>query len=414
MSRLSSRISRPGMPLIAARFITMLGTGMAPICLAAGGLATPSIGAGGLGFIMGGLVLGEILFTLYGGALADRVGAASSMVCGDLLAFAAEGGITVLFAFRAQSTIAVTCLTFLLGTGAALSNPAGAALVRQICKDDELVSVNGWVRSAGVLARVLGAPAGGLIAATGKPTVGIGVDAATFLCSAGLISLVAARQHISGTRWRGGVSLADVRAGWQGFRGIPWLLPTAIGASVVNGARNAGNVLIPAVLALAGYGPQVWGLVFGLQMAGNVVALWTLAKVKSRHALATSFMGVVLVGICYIAIAYRAPLPAIGALTFLAGGSISNFGIRFDLTVQRTVPEAIMSRVMAVTSMFSLALAPIATATLAPLILVLGRRGALAFWGIAALTAIVCAGLSKPVLNSAEPSSEESPLVAQQ
>lgn len=405
--------SRWGVPLVTARFITMLGTGMAPVCLAAGGLGTPRIGASGLGVIMAGLVLGEVAFTLLGGVLADRVGAATAMACGDLLAFAAEGGIAFLFAAGLQTTVVVTALTFLLGVGAALSNPAGSALVRQICKDDELVHVNNWIRSAGVLARVLGAPVGGVIAATGQPAIGIGVDAVTFLCSGLIISLIATRRHMGTTRWRRGISVADVIAGWNGFRSIRWVLPAAIAASIVNGARNVGTVLVPAALALAGYSPRIWGIVFGIQMVGNVTALWTVAKVKSRHALAVSLFGVSLVGMYYLTVAFHAPLLVIGALAFLAGGSISNFGIRFDLTVQLTVPPEIMSRVVAVASMFSLILAPIAAGTVGLLVIALGKPEALALWGFIAIVAILLAASSKSILHCAEPRGEQARLAPQ-
>jgi MFS family permease len=408
-ARGSAKASGDGWFLVTGRFITMLGTGMAPICLAAAGLADRGIGAGGLGFIVGGLVTGELAFTLAGGLLADRVGARTAMICGDVLAFAAQGSVALLFATGHASTVAVTLLAFLLGTGAALSNPAESALIKQICRDDQLAVLNVRIRTAGVLARVLGAPAGGLIAAAGHPSAGLFADAATFLCSAVLLSLVAAERHLTRASLRLGAPLRDIRDGWRSFREIRWLLPAALAASVVNAARTTGQVLLPAALALAGYRPEVWGFIFGLQMAGNVVALWTIAKVEFRHALPVSLLGVALVGIYFLAVAARAPLPVIGLLALLAGGAISNFGIRCQTTMQLTIPDAVMSRVSAVTGMFSLVLAPVATGTLALLIDAAGRRGALAIWGVAALAAVLGTAGSTAIRRAGEAAEDDVP-----
>jgi MFS family permease len=394
--------SRDGVLLIIGRFVTMLGTGMAPICLAAAGLASRSIGAGGLGFAIGGLAVGELGFTLVGGAIADRAGARRAMISGDVLAFAAQTSVAMLFATRQATTLSVTALTFILGIGAALSNPAAIALIRQICREDQLASVNGRVRTAGVLARVVGAPVGGLVAAAGSPANGLFVDAVTFLCSAVLLGFVSSGRSIGGSRWRPSGTIGDIRAGWTSFRAISWLRPTAIAAAVVNAARAVGSVLIPATLVLHGYGPRVWGSIFGIQMLGNVLAVWMVAKRKMPHALAVSFVGLTLVGIYFVVVAIGAPLAVIALLAFLAGGSISNFGMRVDLTIQRTVPDEAMSRVVAVTSSFSLALVPVSTATLAVLVDTLGRSGALALWGVAAIVAVLLAVLARSGVSSAE------------
>lgn len=400
---LSPEVSRDAALLVAGRFVTMLGTGMAPICLVAGGLASRRIGAGGLGFIVGSLVLGELMFTVLGGVFADHAGARSSMICGDLLAFCAQASIALLFVTGRASIVTIAGMASLLGIGAALSNPASSALVKQICSDSRLAGVNGWIRTAGVSARVLGAPIGGFIAVGSRPSTGLFIDAATFLCSAGMLSLVAAKRQVRHAKWRPTSPITDIRTGWRNFRDIKWLMPAALAASVVNAARTVGNVLVPAVLALTGYGPEVWGMIFGLQMVGNVLALWTVAKRKSRHALPLSFIGVILVGVYYTAVAIRMPLPLIGIFALLAGGSISNFGMRFELTMQRTVPDAVMSRVVAVASMFSLALAPIATGTLALIVSAAGSRAALALWGLAAVAAILSAAFSRSVIGSQEP-----------
>lgn len=398
--------------LVAGRFVTMLGTGMAPVCLVAAGLRYPGIGVGGLGLAVGAVGVGQLAFTLLAGALADRAGARAAMICGDILAFLAQAGMAALFMLRVAGPLSVAVLSFLLGVGSALSGPAGSALVRQICRDDELVAVSSRIRVASITARVLGAPVGGFIAAAGRPYTGLYVDAVTFLCSAVLLSLVAAGRIAGRVSWRPGSALRDIGRGWSAFRAMEWLMPAAIGAAVVNAARAVAQVLIPAALILDGYGPRVWGVVFGIQMAGTVAGLRVAAKWKSQHALAISFLAVTVVGMFLLSVALRAPIAIIAVLALVAGGSISNFGFRVELMIQQTAPQELISRLVAVLSMFSLGLAPVASVTLALLLDAAGRRGALAIWGAAAILAVLAGGLTRAVRRSSEPTDEERTVAA--
>ena len=183
-SRFRWAMSRDPSLLVIGRFVSMTGTGMAPICLAAAALRSSNFGAAGLAVAVGAFGIGQFAFTLLGGIAADRIGARAAMMCGDGIAFAAELGIGILFAVGIARIVTVGGLSVLLGLGAALSNPASMAVVRHVSSDDQLVVLNRRIRVAGVVARIIGAPLGGVVASIGSPSNGIIIDAATFLCSA--------------------------------------------------------------------------------------------------------------------------------------------------------------------------------------------------------------------------------------
>lgn len=382
--------------VVSARFITLFGTGMAPICLAAAALAEPGFGATGFGLAVGALGLGELAFVLVGGVIADRIGARLAMVVGDGMSFVAQALIALLFSLGLAQVWSVTVLALILGIATSLSSPASSSLIRGISTTENRVSVNASIRTAGVFARVIGAPAGGVVAATAGATVGLFADAATFLVSAALLmGVVQARRAHGRLRAPGG--LQQIKEGWFTFRTFNWLLPASLVAAIVNAGRQVAVVMIPVILAADGYGPAVWGMLFGIQMLGNVVALWTVARIEHVRSLPISLLGVILVSLYYASIAGHVPLVLVAVLSFLAGGSISNFGMRVELIMQNSVPEDVMSRVAATSSSFSLALAPLAAGSVGYLSAGIGELPSLWLWAIAMAVAIVLGAGSRSI-----------------
>lgn len=390
--------------VVSARFVTLLGTGMAPICLAAAALAEPGFGAVGLGLAVGALGLGELLFVLLGGVVADRVGARFAMILGDSIAFGAQCAIGVLFAVGDAPIWAVTTLALVLGLGASLSTPASSSMTRAITTPENRVKVNASIRTAGVVARVIGAPVGGLVAVGIGATVGMYIDAVTFLISALLLTCVAKGPRAGG-RLRVRTSLRDIREGWAAFLSFGWLLPMSIVAAIVNAGRQVAVVMVPVVLTAQGYSAAVWGVLFGVQMLGNVVALWTVARIRSTRSLPWSLLGVGSVALYYASVAAGLPWELVAVLALAAGGSISNFGMRVEVAIQNTVPEDVLSRVAATSSVFTLAMVPFAAGTVGYLSSTLGEVRSLWWWAIAVAVAVLAGVCSSSVRNAREQTS---------
>ena len=64
---------RPYRNIFAARAVSLLGTSMAPTALAFAILGQPGGSAAELGIVMAGRSIAQVIFLLFGGALADRL-----------------------------------------------------------------------------------------------------------------------------------------------------------------------------------------------------------------------------------------------------------------------------------------------------------------------------------------------------
>jgi len=98
---------------------------------------------------------------------------------------------------------------------------------------------------------------------------------------------------------------------------------------------------------------------------------------------------VMLFSLSPIAIAARLPVPAVAASAALGGAGLVIFNSLFVTAVQRHVPEAVLSRVLAYDWFGSLLAFPIGLAIAAPLAGALGIRAVLLVSGLLEILSIV-------------------------
>ncbi len=171
---LAQVISRFGDPitLIALTFVTYRATGSALWTALAVVIAT----------------IPNALFSLFGGAIADALGARRAMLWCDVLRVAFIAAVPVLIGAGAPLA-AVFLLVFLAGICGAIFNPARVAIVPALLTPDRLPAANSLVYGSDRAVEIGGALAAGVLVAT----FGVGAfyaDALTFALSALLLSRV--------------------------------------------------------------------------------------------------------------------------------------------------------------------------------------------------------------------------------
>lgn len=114
----------PFRSLFYARTVSMLGNGIGPIALAFAVLDRPGSGAYDLGVVLAARSIAQVVFLLYGGVLSDRVSRYRQMMISDLMAFAAQASIAILFAGHAGSLVPIVALSAVNGAASALFVPA--------------------------------------------------------------------------------------------------------------------------------------------------------------------------------------------------------------------------------------------------------------------------------------------------
>ncbi|MFH8516249.1 MFS transporter [Streptomyces gelaticus] len=324
---------------VLAGLVSASGSAMAPLALAYAVIGQGG-GAGSLGVVLTTNSVPVIVLTLAGGVLADRFSRSRILFLGNLLAALAQGVLAALVATHHATTTSIAACGFVSGVAVAFTGPAATGVVGQLVATEQLLRANALVRLPSNAVKVLGPVAAGLIIAVGGPAWALSWDALSFLVAA--LLLLGLRL---GTPVTTSSALADLRAGWTGFRSRTWLWTYTAAGTVVVAAWLAGFQLLGPVVA-AGYysGARSWGLVqgafaFGL-LAGTVVCL----RWKPNRLLAVAVMTGA--GLCLplTALGLGLPLPWVLLATVLAGIGLDVALVAWTTALQQHVPQEELGR----------------------------------------------------------------------
>jgi predicted MFS family arabinose efflux permease len=217
-----------------------------------------------------------------GGSLADRWNLRATLVATNALHAVALLPLLAVSESRLWPAFLVIAFQALIQQ---VNDPASFALVPQLVTDQQLVSVNAALSTGGSLARLVGAPSGGIAVATGGLTAVVVADAATFVIgglSAWLIRSAAAQRS---ARHDGDDEQTDasVRAGLRVVRASPQLSAMLGVQAVVHVAFGAFNVVFIAFVAdyLGGGGTEV-GVIRGSAAFGGIVSGLIIARFAGR------------------------------------------------------------------------------------------------------------------------------------
>ncbi|MCT9929119.1 MFS transporter [Planotetraspora sp. A-T 1434] len=324
----------------AARVVSLLGDAMMPVAAA---LAVGALyGVSGVGYVLAVWTAPFVLFVLFGGVFADRVGARTMMVSADVVRIFTQGVLAVAFFTGTPPLWLLLSASFLSGTAAAMFEPGGKGMVPLVAKDPQ--RANGTLKVADA-ATQLGGPvlAGLLMALTGASAV-YAFDAGTFLVSGlclGLIRLAPAAAEVR----EPSTVLLDLRRGWVEFRSRSWMWPVILiwvffGILVIGPSIPLGSRLIGDRLGEAAYGWAMAGLGAGTLIGG-------LVAVRFRPSRPLAAGGVALIGFACIPLsaALELPLPALMAGHLLGGASWAFWSVMWGTSVHTQVPPDVLNRV---------------------------------------------------------------------
>jgi MFS family permease len=240
-------------------------------------------------------------------------------------------------------------LVVLAGLGAAAESPfipTSAASVPNLVDDDEqLPRANATVATGKNAGMLCGPLLGGLLVATLGPTAAFVGNALTFLASAALVFTI--RVPLQGRRAAEDAH-GGVMAGFRFLAGDRVLRTIAIAWSIV--LLGIGGVLV-AEYPLAeefGAGAIGYGLLVAAWGGGSLLGVTLAPRAMRRHAeLLCIAVGAFVMAVAIGAVAV-APVLAV-AVALMAGGGIADgiAAVAEETLVQRRVPDAVRSRVVA-------------------------------------------------------------------
>lgn len=380
------------------RATSFIGTGMIPVAL-----SFAVLGRGGstseVGWVLSADVFPLALFLLVAGVLADRINRRAVMLSADLLRFVAQGILAGWLLSGRPPLWGFLVLEFTVGIGEAFFTPAMTGLIPQVTTPDTLHQANALNGAAQWGGTLIGPAVAGVLVATVGSGWAVAADALSY--AVGAACLARLRVGWSGAEGEREESIArQLVAGWQAFRSRTWLW------SVVSQFCTLGLLTFPpffvlgAVVAKQSLGGAVsWGIVLACQGAGATLAAVLMLRIQPPRPMLAGELAMVPWALVLLALAVRAPLPALAAAGFLSGAGFGVFGPVWDTTMQRQLPPEVLSRASAYDWFGSMVLLPIGFVVEGWISSWLGVDGAL-WLGGAWLLLTIAAVLSVPSVRN--------------
>lgn len=387
--------------LFLARFVSNIGNGMTPIALAFGVLSLPGADATDLSYVTTSQMVPIVVFLLFGGVVADRIGRARLVGGTDVLGSIVVAANAILF-LTGQATILVLCINgALFGVLNALWYPAFSGLMPEVVPSDQLQAGNSVMGFASNVGFTIGASSAGVIVSTIGSGWAILVDASSFLVAGLLVwqlrtprtdTPVESVSHERETMWH------QMREGWYEFRSRTWLVVVVATFALANMCFEGFlGVLAPLQMKEEFSGARDMGWMMFAWGAGSIAGVIVSMRIRAEHPLRIAMAAAPFIGVWMLVTAIAAPLPIVMFVAFLTGISLDIFYVMWMTTFQRHVPEESLSRVGSFDAFGSTVFAPIGLFLAGPTATWIGTEPTLFVAGSVAIVACLGALGSKSV-----------------
>ncbi|MDT7728413.1 MAG: hypothetical protein QOI21_4989 [Actinomycetota bacterium] len=359
--------------LTTGRTFGEFGNSVAPVALAFAVLDLTG-SAIDLGLVVGARSLASVLLLLFGGVLADRLPRSVILQGTEIAATITQATIAASILFGFASIPLLTSLSLVNGAVAALSLPAAASITPQTVPPALLTQANALARMLSSSGRIAGAALGGILVAGLGSGWAIAANSALFLCAAAAYRGV----KLAHTPRTGKTNpLTDLREGWHEFISRNWVWVVVVQFMVVNAVAVGMTLVLGPIIADGTFGRAGWGFVLAAGTAGAFVGGILASKWQPRRALMVGVAAIFLEVIPMVTLA-EAPrvLPLLIAM-FVAGVSIEQFGVAWDVSLQENIPPDKLARVYSYDMLGSFIAMPVGEVAAGPLAEHFGRENTL-------------------------------------
>jgi len=361
--------------LFIGEAVSMLGDGLFPVALTFGVLDLHHSGID-VGLVLAAFSLPLVLFTLVGGVWSDRLRREWVMIASDLVRFVTMAVIAALLLSGRAQVWSLALLGFVYGCGDAFFFPAYVALIQQIVPPDRLQEANALRGMADGFGWFVGPAISGILVALIGAGGTLGLDAATFLVSAGFLLILRVPALL---RTKAPATFfAELRDGWREVRSRTWLWVMMLRAMLVLFVTIAPlQVLGPLALIARHQSPALWGLMVGLfslgMLGGGLIALYY----RPRRPMVTVALCGTTAAVPMIALALQLAPAELLAVWFLRGVAIGVLAALWDTALQRRIAGESMARVSSWDWMTSGGLWPLGLVLAGPVAQLMGVTDAL-------------------------------------
>jgi len=387
--------------LFAARTSAVLGASIGPVALAFGILGLRSGTPTRLSVVLAAESVAILLTLLIGGVIADRLPRYQVMYASDGLSAVAWATIGVMLLTGWAPIGVLAGVAVLAGAGTGLFWPAMTGVIPEVAPSAQLQAANGFLRLGENGSRILGvAIAGAMVALVGAGWAML-INAAGFAISALLLTRL--RLPRTGTIEASNI-IADLREGWQEFTSKQWLWVVVAQFSILVGGLEAFyGVLGPVVAKRELNGAPSWSIVLAGESIGMLVGVVIAIRIRPRRPILTGVLLTFPLALAPLLLGLGAPVLVVAAGALVGGLCVDIFAVLWETTMQRSVPEAALSRVSSYDALGSLLFGPVGVLVAGPLAGWLGARHALLVVAASVVVPTALALLSPGVRNMQMP-----------
>jgi hypothetical protein len=350
-----------------------------------------------------------------GGILADKLGPRTLMLLTDVVRCAMVGVLTYLATRHTISLVTLGPTAAIIGGGEGLFLPASFTIMPSLLADSNLTAGNALSQTAIQAGSLIGPAIGGaLVAVTGASTAAFGIDAVSFALSALSLVLMPRRLaamaadpaeaagSMAGPAEAGPGSLvtepaslaAESPAKPQGVlayirqsRGIQLVMLVAIAMNLATGGM--GEVALPA-LAHAHWGAGGYGTLLACMAAGAIIGTLIAARTgKMLNPGMLASWSFITAGVATSLVPFLGGEIGAALALLILGACSSLGGVLFYTMAQRSLPPAMLGRVLSMIMLCSFGTFPLSVAVTGVLVRHIGTTPFFPIAGIFLVVAII-------------------------
>lgn len=357
--------SRPFRLLFAGQTVSAFGNAVTPVAVAfavleLGGTATQ------LGLVIAAYASAQVVTTLLGGVLGDRLSRAA-LIQGASLASGVIQAVVAASLIGGWSSLGLLAGAGVLGgIAGSLGGPNFSALLTETVPAEVLQRAITWRRLGVNAAMVGGFAAAGLLVAAFGPGWAVAADALSFLVAAVLYSLIRVPAASATPETPHSSLVSDTLAGIREVARHTWLWVLIAQALVFHLVYSGAQAVLGPIVVQRTWGEAAWGWALAMLMVGFIVGGLLTLVWRPRHALGVAVVMLALTGAFPAAMAVGGSLGLLLAGAFLHGLGLEFFAVTWDLSIQQQVAPEMLARVYSVDIAGSFLARPIGLALTGP------------------------------------------------
>jgi predicted MFS family arabinose efflux permease len=330
-----------------------------------------------------GRFIPALLFSAYGGVVAERFERVRLMLSSDLLCMTWQILLAVVAALDGPVLLAIA-LAGLTAVSSIVYAPAVEAMLPQIAGEEDLAAANALNATIENVTVVAGPAIGAGLVAVASPAVAFGVNAATFAASALLVRAMRVRsQPVDVTEAGESGPVAQMLAGVRAInsnRTARLLVGFSVLASFVYGSDTA--LLVSVADVKLGMGADGYGLLLAGEGVGGVLAALVVNRIAASPRLGTIILAGMAVYCLPTALLTVVHEPGIAIpLQLLRGAGTLVVDVMAVTALQRSIPGDLLARVFGVFFAYVLVAISVGTVIVPPLVSAVGLDATLLVMG---------------------------------